>query len=229
MRILLTEIQLRKIIKSILTEKKWSDLHAPKGQAISLSADDFIDDDPDLDMETQDDITLADEIFDLIQNAYADVELAPGTYGNIKVRSPADLPGGYTIMSAADFDEDPQPDYFRGAKMRGEREKLGVVGHDGSAIAVQKYLEDTAHALLTGAIAEMSGKIAHIMITRHGIPAVTNHQRVEALLGKKVGWIGKHPDEKYASRYGPAYDGWYTRDIEGPSGGAHMKILLGGV
>ena len=227
-----TSIQLlRHVIKNLLHEKKWVDLHAPKGQTIPLSPADFIDDapDPDLESDVPDDKDLADEIFDLIQNAYSDVEISPGAYGNIKVQSANDLPGEYTVMSAVDFDEDPQPDYFRGAKMRGEREKLGVVGHDGSAIAVQKYLEDTAHALLTGAISEMSGKIAHIMITRHGIPAVTNHQQVEALLGKKVEWIGKHPDEKYASRYGPSYEGWYSRNIEGPGGGGHMKILLGGV
>ena len=33
-------------------------------------------------------------------------------------------------------------------------------------------------------------------------------------------------DEKYAARYGPDYEGWYSRGIGG--GAAHMKILLGG-
>ena len=58
--------------------------------------------------------------------------------------------------------------------MRGGKYKLGIVGHDGSKAAIDKYLEETASQLKSGAIAEMSGAIAHIMITRHGVPAVTN-------------------------------------------------------
>ena len=80
--------------------------------------------------------------------------------------------------------------------------------------------------LKNGSIAEMSGKIAHIMITRHGVPAVTSKEEVESMLGKPVEWIGRHPEDKYASRYGEEYEGWYSRSI---GGGSHMKILLGGV
>ena len=71
----------------------------------------------------------------------------------------------------------------------------------------------------------MSGKIAHIMITRYGVPAVTTHPEVEAMLGKSVQWVGKHTNQKYADRYGAGYEGWYKRKIGGSS---HMKILLGG-
>ena len=67
------------------------------------------------------------------------------------------------------------------------------------------------------------------MITRHGIPAVTTKEEVESALGKTVQWVGKHPDKKYADRYGPDYEGWYTRGISGAAGGAHMKILLGNI
>jgi hypothetical protein len=136
-------------------------------------------------------------------------------------------------MQAADLDDDPDPDYFRGGKLRGGRYKLGIVGHDGSSEAIQKYLDETAKELLSGAIAEMSGKIANIMISRYGVPAVTAKEEVEALLGKRVGWIGKHPVERYAAKYGPDYEGFYSRDIAGPGsdfggGNAHVKILLGG-
>ena len=214
---------LREYIRLKLWEKKWVDLGAPKGQVISLSPADFEDDAP---PDVRD---LDDEIFDLIQTAYADVEISPGQYGNIKVQSPADLPGKYTIMKAADLDADPEPDYFRGGQTRGGRFKLGIVGHDGTTAAIQRYLEETAEDLKSGAIGEMSGKIAHIMITRHGVPAVTTQEEVESMLGKKVEWKGRHPDEKYANRYGPDYEGWYTRSISGGAPGEHMKILLGGV
>lgn len=206
------------VLEASLTEKKWADFNAPKGKVIDISPSDF----EDSDSAERD---LDDEIFDLIQTAYADVELEPGTYGNAKVRSPSDLPAGYTVMQAADLDDDPDPDFFRGGKMRNGRYKLGIVGHDGSPAAIQKYLEQSAEKLKSGAIAEMSGAIAHIMITRHGVPAVTSKEEVEAMLGKPVDWIGRHPEEKRAIRYGESHEGWYYRKIGGT---AHMKILLGG-
>ena len=229
---------LRLLIRGLLIEKKWADFHAPKGQTISLSPSDFEPEEC-LDPPCPEIRDLDDEIFDLIKNAYADVQLtpsfgdSPATYGNIKVQSPSDLPAGYTIMKAADIDSDPEPDYFRGGKDRGGRFKLGIVGHDGSSAAIQKYLDETADDLMNGAIGEMSGKIANIMISRYGVPAVTSKEEAEALLGKKVDWIGRHPSERYAAKYGPDYEGFYSRGISGPDkdsagGNAHIKILLGG-
>ena len=213
--------QLRSTLVELkLNEKRWSDFNAPKGKDVDLVPDDFKDSDPDGERD------LDDEIFDLIQTAYSEVELEPGKYGNAKVSSPTDLPAGYTVMQAADIDDDPEPDYFRGGKMRNGRYKLGIVGHDGSKAAIQKYLEKSAEMLKSGAIAEMSGAIAHIMITRYGVPAVTSKEEVEAMLGKSVEWIGRHNEEKRAAKYGDTHEGWYYRDIAGAS---HMKILLGGV
>jgi hypothetical protein len=101
------------------------------------------------------------------------------------------------------------------------------VGHDGSRIAIDKYLEETANHLRGGAIAELSGAIAHIMITKQDppVPAVQTHEEVEGLLGKKVEWVGRHPDPSYAAKIGPDYECWYCRDI---CNAKHMKILLGG-
>jgi len=212
---------LRLYIRRLLIEKKWSDFNAAKGKTIQLKVSDFSDPLPGV-------RDLDDEIFDLIQNAYSDVELEPGKFGNAKVRKPEDLPAGYTIMQAADLDEDPDPDFFRGSKMKSGRVKLGIVGHDGSAQAIEKYLEETAKQLLSGGISEMSGKIAHIMITRYGVPAVTDPAQVEAMLGKSVEWIGRHPEDKYADRYGPDHEGWYCRGI-GSCNTLHMKILLGAI
>lgn len=236
MKISLSETRLRKIIyeelryavlaRSLLTEKKWADLNAPKGKVIDLDPQDFEDAKANPDIRN-----LDDEIFDLIQNAYSDVPLDSGKFGNIKVQRPEDLPAGYTVMKAADLDDDPEPDFFRGGKMRGGRFKMGIVGHDGSSAAINKYLEETADSLKSGAIAEMSGKIAHIMITRYNVPAVITKEEVESMLGKQVDWIGLHPNSKYADRYGPEYAGFYCRGICGAGTGKeeHMKILLGGV
>ena len=209
---------IKSYVRELILEKKWKDLEAPKGQTIDLKPADFDEDDPD-------DPDLNDEIFDLIQNAYSDVPLGAGKFGNAKVQKPTDLPAGYSLMKAADIDDDPGPDFFSGGKMRNGRFKIGIVGHDGSRAAIDKYLEETAKELKDGAIAEMSGKIAHIMITRYGVPAVTSKEGVESMLGKSVDWIGRHPEEKYANRYGETHEGWYTRSI---GGSPHMKILLGG-
>jgi hypothetical protein len=214
------EAVLRAFVRGLLLEKKWADFNAPKGKTIDIAPEDF--EEP-VGPPVRD---LDDEIFDLIQNAYKDVSLPDGKFGNIKVQRPEDLPAGYTVMKGADIDDDPDPDYFRGGKMRGGRFKLGIVGHDGSQNAINKYLEETAEDLKAGAIAEMSGKIAHVMITRHDVPAVTSEKEVEAMIGKQIDWVGRHPEAKFADRYGPDYEGWYTRGIAG--GPAHMKILLGG-
>ena len=229
----IAERALRAVIKIVLEEshlheKRWADLNAPKGQTIPLTPEDFERDEVDDIVSGEEyDRELADEIFDLVQIAYSDVSIEPGKFGNIKVQSPDDLPAGYTLMKAADIDADPGPDYFRGGKMRSGKYKMGIVGHDGSPAAIQRYLDETATDLTSGGMAEMSGKIATVMITRYGVPAVTSKEQVEALLGKSVNWVGRHPTEKYAKKYGPSYEGWYTRGITGAAGGAHMKILLG--
>jgi hypothetical protein len=126
---------------------------------------------------------------------------------------------------AADLDADPEPDVYRGGKIRGGRLKLGISGHDGSGTAKDASMQRTAAQLMGGAFAEMSKAAAHMMITRHGVPAITNHEEVEAYLGKPVVWKGPHPDPKLAARYGPNYEGWYERDIGGKS---EVKILLTG-
>jgi len=215
---------LRQYIRELLIEKKWADFNAPKGKTIRLSPDDFSDDCEGPQCPERD---LDDEIFDLVQNAYKDVPLAGGGHGHIKVQDPSMLPGEYTWLSASDIDGDAEPDLFRGGKMKNGKLKLAIVGHDGSAAAIDTYKAETAALLQSGAMAEMSGAIAHIMITRHGVPAVTTQEEVEALLGKKVDWVGVHPNPKSAQRYGSEYEGWYCRGI-GACGEVHMKILLGG-
>lgn len=225
-QIIYEELKVANLISEIIAEKRWADLGAPKGKVIDLDPQDFEDAKANPDIRN-----LDDEIFDLIQNAYSDVPLGDGKYGNVKVQRPEDLPAGYTVMKAADLDDDPEPDFFRGGKLRNGRFKMGIVGHDGSPAAINKYLEETAESLKSGAIAEMSGKIAHIMITRYNVPAVTTKEEVESMLGKQVDWIGIHPEEKFASRYGPGYEGFYCRGIcgTGSAKSKHMKILLGGV
>ena len=71
---------LRVYIRSLLREKKWADLGAPKGQVINLSPEDFETEDDCLEPPCPEVRDLDDEIFDLVQNAYSDVEIEPGQY-----------------------------------------------------------------------------------------------------------------------------------------------------
>jgi len=208
----MSESILRQFIRQIIVEKRFADFNAQKGEYVDLTPADF-------DHDRSDPQGLDKEIFDLVQTAYAAIG------GNLKVGSPTDLPGGYTYNVAADLDADPEPDVYRGGKLRGGRLKLGISGHDGSGASKSEYMQRTADQLMGGAFAEMSKAIAHIMITRHNVPAITNQEDVEAYLGKPVVWKGAHPDPKLAARYGPNYEGWYERDIGGKS---EVKIILTG-
>jgi hypothetical protein len=98
---------------------------------------------------------------------------------------------------------------------------MTVSGHDGTRSAIDAYVAKTAELLKTnGFYGEMSKGIAHVMITRHGVPFVSSHEDVERVLGKTIQWVGVHPEGKY-----PGYDGWYIRKISGIH--EDMKIMLG--
>ena len=79
------------------------------------------------------------------------------------------------------------------------------------SLAKDAYIGRTADLLSQpGHYAEMSKKIADIMIKYYDIPAVTDPEKVQQVLGsnKQIRWLGPHPEGKH-----PGIDGWYTRDI----------------
>lgn len=158
---------------------------------------------------------LADEFFKLLSTAYKPIG------GHAKIKSPAHLIGGeVSVITAIDIDSDPEADAVSFGKKKGPGVKSVGMGHDGSRPAKDKVLAYKGQQLKAGKqYAEMSGAIAHIMLTRYGVQSVDDEKTVEKILGKKVDWIGKHPDGKY-----PNNPGWYTRSIGGKD---HMKILLG--
>ena len=197
--------------RSYLQEKKWSDYEIPKGEWAKLSADDIRKAALDKDGE----ITIADELYALIDRAYAKIG------GHFDFKSSSDVPGKYSDWLAVDLDDDPEPDVVRVSNKKGVGQKMAAAGHDGTKKAIDAYLAKTAELLKTdGFYGEMSKAIAHIMITRHNVPYVSSHEDVERVLGKKVEWVGQHPEGKY-----PDHSGWYERDI----GGKHrdMKIMVG--
>lgn len=159
---------------------------------------------------------LANEFFDLIQVAYAEIG------GHTKVKSPNDVFAdpewnfwqGIDIHGTEDFD----------VILFGKKTKYGIkfagVGHDGTKDAKRKFVETRAKDLKTlGYFIEVSGKLAAILIDKYGVPSVDDQKEVEKILEKPVDWRGKPQDPNNTSG-----NSWYGRKIGGHD---HEKIMLG--
>jgi|TARA_R110000824_G_scaffold73472_2_gene187113 hypothetical protein len=196
---------LRKYIREMLTEKNFADLEVPKNKWVDVPEEEVSVHTPDIDLD--------DEIFDLIQTAYAGLE-----GGNIKIKSADSLPGEYTFFDSADIDDDPQPDAVVFGKMRGDALKIGGVGHDGKKgkrVSVLRLLDLLKKP---GIFAELSGRPAQIAFAA-GIHVVEDEQKVRSLVQRDIEWIGEIE--------GKEGKGWYKRQY-GP-GVAHVKIIVGNV
>ena len=197
--------------RKFLSEKKWEDFDHPKNQWADISRSDI--------KGARDPINvdLSDELYDLIHLAYEPIG------GNFDFKNSGDLPGDHDQWSAVDIDDDPEPDALRVSKTRPAGIKMTVAGHDGSKAGKDAYIGRTAELLLKpGYYAEMSKKIADIMIKYYDIPAITDPEKTQQVLGsdRPITWLGAHPQGKH-----PGIDGWYTRDI-GPHKNI-LKIMLG--
>ena len=156
---------------------------------------------------------LADEFYDLISTAYAEIG------GHAKIKSPND------VFS------DPDWNYWEGVDIHGDNDfdvimfgqktnygiKYSGVGHDGSSPAKRAYITARGKELQKlGYYIEVSGKIAQILLEKYDVPAVTDIKIIEKVLGKKVDFIG--------TLEGMPGNGWYSRMLGGHN---HNKILLG--
>jgi hypothetical protein len=160
---------------------------------------------------------LEPAIFDMISKSYEPIG------GHAKLSSRADVGDEYPEWEVADVDNDPEPDVVVvGQHADSGGIKIGASGTDGSAIA-KSFMNYMKKNLLSdgGWWGEVSGAPAHVAINKLQIPAVTDKDKVEQLLGKKVRWHGKHPDGKF-----PGVDGWYSRTIGDHE---HVKIIVGDV
>lgn len=140
--------------------------------------------------------------------------------GHVDFKKPSDIPANHTIWYAVDVDGDKDPDAVKFGKQTSHGTKWTGGATDGSPAAKQAYLDNTVQRLKSrGNYGEVSDAIMHILITRYQVPCVDSKERVERILGKKVQWIGAHPEGKY-----PGWNGFYIRDL---GGSPHMKIMLG--
>lgn len=161
------------------------------------------------------DPALLDELFTLLTQAYAKI----GGHANLKL--PKDFLGGeLDLIRAVDVDTDPQADAFTAYKRRPAGLKSVAAGSDATPAGKRALVTQKAKEFgQRGYYAEVSGAVAHIMLTRHPVPSIQSQKAVERILGKPVEWVGAHPDGKY-----PKHPGWYRRTIGGTK---HLKILVG--
>jgi len=241
-KVSLKETKLRKLIRSILIEKKFSQL---PGYAKNTEMEIYKD------LMEPSNEELRDEVFDLIDQSYAYIG------GNTDIKSPDDLmnPGqnDYVYFKGWDIDADPEPDVIRGMKPKAGKTKLAISATDGSEVAGSFGSGDTSARLADGNhYAEMSGKAATVQMKR-GTIAVTDEATVASLLpGKTFTWFGEHPahyvgddpdlkelsllfkdtgsqiEAGKAMQYGPdgEYNGWYVRML---GDDLHAKIIFGAV
>ena len=132
--------------------------------------------------DIQKDPELADELFDLLSIAYKPIG------GHLKYKKPQDLFDSRLVFHAMDLDPDPQADSLKVEKKSPAGLKSVGLGHDGADKAKKEAVKKTGKMLkTTGHYAEMSGAIAHIMLTRYGVESVNDEDAVRSVLkGKKL-------------------------------------------
>lgn len=158
---------------------------------------------------------LEKDFFGLIDTAYKPIG------GHVNFKRPSDVFADKDIdfWKGIDIDDDPELDVIVFGRSSRYGIKLVGVGHDGKKESKREYLENKAEKLQKiGFYNEVSGKLAEILIDKYKIEAVENKETVEKVLGKKIEWLGEHPDGNT-----PGY-GWYSRSLGGHQ---HIKILLG--
>jgi hypothetical protein len=147
---------------------------------------------------------IQDELFNLIQNAYANVG------GHPNYNTPSDLPLEGDEFDVIDLDADPDIDAVNVMKIKPAGHKMVAMGHDGSSEAKSKVIAHQVQLLnKQGYYVEVSGKMKDILIAK-GLTPITDEMIVRKVLkGKQLSW---NPD------------GSYCREI---GGCAHTKMLFG--
>ena len=149
---------------------------------------------------------FADEIFDLIDNAYK------GIGGHPNYKSGDDVAGAERDASymVIDLDNDPEFDAVKVSKDKSAGIKSVGMGHDGSSEAKRAAINITALMLnQPGYYVEVSGKLKDILMSK-GVPVVTDEDTIRKILKGKEIELNK--------------DGSYQREIGGK---VFTKIILG--
>jgi|TARA_R110002020_G_scaffold13311_3_gene48179 hypothetical protein len=163
---------------------------------------------------------IQDQVFDLIQNAYASIG------GHVKFKSPSDvLDPNLNYWKVADIDADPELDVASFGKNTNYGVKHTGMGHDGNKANIKSLLKHKTNLLKSpGNYVELSGPAHRAFVEIGGAPTVDNEETVMDILGPKraaeTTWHGAHPTDP--SKKG---NGWYTRTI----GGKKLTKTIAGI
>jgi len=126
---------------------------------------------------------FADEIFSLINNAYAPI----GGNPNYQTSNNVDGSEGDANYLVIDFDEDPEFDAVVVDKSKSSGTKAAALGHDNSGPAKSLAVNFLAIMLKRpGHYIEVSGKLKDILLSK-GVPLVTDEETIRtALKGKEI-------------------------------------------
>ena len=161
----------------------------PKNQYVELSPKDAAD--------------YADDIIDLINNAYAHIG------GNLNLRNANDVKNGeITYWLLKDIDDYPDPEIVLGGKDTPSGKKMTVMGQDGSSPAKKDAILKMIELMKTrGFYAEMDKDLAQ----KFGLPPIRDEKRVREVLQRDIEWHN---------------DGSYSR-LVGAAGVKKVKVLVG--
>ena len=160
---------------------------------------------------------LQNDIFNLIQNAYASIG------GHVKFKSPSDIMDPeLTYWKVADIDLDPEIDVATFGKNTKHGIKHTGIGHDGDRPNIKSLLKYKTNLLKSpGHYVEISGPAYKAFVEIGGVPTIDNEETVRNILaGREIEWYGAHPTDP--TKKG---NGWYTRYI----GGKKLTKIMAGI
>lgn len=155
------------------------------------------------------------KLFKIINDSYAYIG------GHVDINEPEDLfKHGVSVYSVIDVDGDGSVDAARLSKNTKFGKKGYATATDGSQEAKREIVNRIQKDLSSnGFYAEVSGKMANLLVNKLKIPYISDEETAKKIIGKPIEWIGKLPDSAGDS------GGWYYRVLG--DGKKHEKILVG--
>jgi hypothetical protein len=152
---------------------------------------------------------------ELIDNSYREI----GGHHKIKQYSDiAEEDNQYNVWRAIDIDGDDEYDAVSFSNRTNVGTKVGGMGSKGIR-GKQAAISDTIEGLKNGDYyTEASGRPVDLFL-KNGCPYIETQEEVEIVTGKRVEWLGSHPDGIH-----PEVKGWYKRMIAGHE---EIKLLIG--